>query len=114
MDFVAGGLSDNHLIAFTDKLQELKEARLEASPLPGLDVQSLTVDSPVPFSLIAPAAASSLCLVRLVIARCSVDYVGRLTAHLPEAIRLLLVKNDGSLSIHADDRAYKPLMWMWP
>jgi hypothetical protein len=51
LDFVAGGLSDNHLIAFTDKLQELKEARLEASPLPGLDAQSLTVDSPVPFSL---------------------------------------------------------------
>ncbi len=52
--------------------------------------------------------------MRLVIARCRVDYVGRLTAHLPEAVRLLLVKNDGSLSIHADDRAYKPLMWMSP
>jgi len=50
----------------------------------------------------------------MVIARCSVDYAGRLTAHLPEAVRLLLVKNDGSLSIHADDRAYKPLMWMSP
>ena len=66
------------------------------------------------FSLIAGlgvgAAAPSLCPVRLVIARCRVDYVGRLTAHLPEAVRLLLVKNDGSLSIHADDRAYKPLM----
>jgi endonuclease len=52
--------------------------------------------------------------VRLVIARCSVDYVGRLTAHLPSAVRLLLVKADGSVSIHADDRAYKPLMWMSP
>jgi RecB family endonuclease NucS len=52
--------------------------------------------------------------VRLVIARCSVDYVGRLTAHLPSALRLLLVKADGSVSIHADDRAYKPLMWMSP
>lgn len=52
--------------------------------------------------------------MRLVIARCSVDYVGRLTAHLPEAVRLLLVKADGSLSVHADDRAYKPLMWMSP
>jgi len=52
--------------------------------------------------------------VRLVIARCTVDYVGRLTAHLPEAVRLLLVKADGSVSIHADDRAYKPLMWMSP
>jgi RecB family endonuclease NucS len=52
--------------------------------------------------------------VRLVIARCSVDYVGRLTAHLPSAVRLLLVKADGSVSVHADDRAYKPLMWMSP
>jgi RecB family endonuclease NucS len=52
--------------------------------------------------------------VRLVLARCSVDYVGRLTAHLPTATRLLLVKADGSVSVHADDRAYKPLMWMSP
>ena len=52
--------------------------------------------------------------MRLVIARCSVDYVGRLTAHLPSAIRLLMVKADGSVSIHADDRAYKPLNWMSP
>jgi RecB family endonuclease NucS len=52
--------------------------------------------------------------VRLVIARCSVDYIGRLTAHLPMANRLLLVKRDGSVSIHADDRAYKPLNWMSP
>jgi endonuclease len=48
------------------------------------------------------------------VARCSVDYVGRLTAHLPMAPRLLLVKADGSVSIHADDRAYKPLNWMSP
>jgi endonuclease len=52
--------------------------------------------------------------VRLVIARCSVDYIGRLTAHLPPATRLLMVKADGSVSIHADDRAYKPLNWMSP
>jgi endonuclease len=52
--------------------------------------------------------------VRLVIARCQVDYVGRLTAHLPMATRLVLVKADGSVSIHADDRAYKPLNWMSP
>jgi hypothetical protein len=52
--------------------------------------------------------------MRLVIARCSVDYVGRLTAHLPSGVRLLLVKADGSVSIHADDRAYKPLNWMSP
>jgi endonuclease len=50
----------------------------------------------------------------LVIARCSVDYIGRLTAHLPPATRLLMVKADGSVSIHADDRAYKPLNWMSP
>jgi endonuclease len=52
--------------------------------------------------------------VRLVIARCTVDYDGRLTAHLPSALRLLLVKADGSVSVHADDRAYKPLNWMSP
>ena len=52
--------------------------------------------------------------MRLVIATCSVDYVGRLTAHLPTATRLLLVKADGSVSVHADDRAYKPLNWMTP
>lgn len=52
--------------------------------------------------------------MRLVIARCSVDYVGRLQAHLPMATRLLLLKADGSVSIHADDRAYKPLNWMSP
>jgi endonuclease len=52
--------------------------------------------------------------VRLVIATCSVDYAGRLTAHLPMATRLLMVKADGSISIHADDRAYKPLNWMNP
>jgi RecB family endonuclease NucS len=52
--------------------------------------------------------------VRLVIARCSVEYIGRLTAHLPSAVRLLMVKADGSVSVHADDRAYKPLNWMSP
>ncbi len=52
--------------------------------------------------------------VRLVIARCQVDYVGRLTAHLPMATRLLLIKADGSVSVHADGGAYKPLNWMSP
>ena len=52
--------------------------------------------------------------MRLVIATCSVDYEGRLDAHLPLARRLLLVKADGSVSVHADDRAYKPLNWMSP
>ena len=50
--------------------------------------------------------------MRLVIARCTVDYVGRLTAHLPEATRLLMVKADGCVTIHADGGAYKPLNWM--
>ncbi|WP_179956885.1 endonuclease NucS [Amycolatopsis anabasis] len=52
--------------------------------------------------------------MRLVIARCQVDYAGRLTAHLPMATRLLLIKADGSVSVHSDDRAYKPLNWMSP
>jgi len=52
--------------------------------------------------------------MRLVIARCQVDYAGRLTAHLPMANRLVLVKSDGSVSIHSDDRAFKPLNWMSP
>ena len=52
--------------------------------------------------------------MRLVVADCSVDYVGRLSAHLPMATRLILTKADGSVSVHADDRAYKPLNWMSP
>ena len=52
--------------------------------------------------------------MRLVIARCQVDYSGRLTAHLPMANRLILIKSDGSVSIHSDDRAFKPLNWMSP
>jgi hypothetical protein len=49
-----------------------------------------------------------------VIARCSVDYVGRLTAHLPTATRLLVVKADGSVLVHSDGGSYKPLNWMSP
>jgi hypothetical protein len=52
--------------------------------------------------------------VRLVIARCSVDYAGRLSAHLPDAVRLLLVKADGSVLVHSDGGSYKPLNWMSP
>jgi endonuclease len=52
--------------------------------------------------------------VRLVIARCTVDYVGRLTAHLPSAPRLLIVKADGSVLVHSDGGSYKPLNWMSP
>jgi endonuclease len=50
--------------------------------------------------------------MRLVIARCSVDYAGRLATHLPSAVRLLLVKADGSVLVHADYGGYKPLNWM--
>ena len=50
--------------------------------------------------------------MRLVLARCTVDYAGRLTAHLPSAVRLVMVKADGCVAIHADGGAYKPLNWM--
>jgi endonuclease len=52
--------------------------------------------------------------VRLVIATCSVDYAGRLSAHLPLAKRLLMLKSDGSLLVHSDGGSYKPLNWMSP
>lgn len=50
--------------------------------------------------------------MRLIIARCTVDYSGRLSAHLPEAVRLIMVKADGTLAIHSDGNASKPLNWM--
>ena len=52
--------------------------------------------------------------MRLVIARCSVDYAGRLSAHLPLATRLIMVKADGSVLVHSDGGSYKPLNWMSP
>jgi endonuclease len=52
--------------------------------------------------------------MRLVVARCQVDYAGRLTAHLPMATRVLMVKADGSVLIHSDGGSYKPLNWMSP
>lgn len=52
--------------------------------------------------------------MRVVIAHCSVDYSGRLTAHLPPATRLLIHKTDGSVLIHSDGGSYKPLNWMAP
>jgi len=52
--------------------------------------------------------------VRLVIAQCSVDYAGRLSAHLPLATRLLMIKSDGSVLVHSDGGSYKPLNWMSP
>lgn len=52
--------------------------------------------------------------MRIVVARCSVDYSGRLSAHLPLATRLLIHKADGSVLVHADQLSYKPLNWMSP
>jgi RecB family endonuclease NucS len=52
--------------------------------------------------------------VRIVVARCQVDYAGRLTAHLPMATRLLMIKADGSVLVHSDGGSYKPLNWMSP
>ncbi len=52
--------------------------------------------------------------MRLVVARCTVSYAGRLSAHLPSAVRLVMVKADGSVLVHADGGAYKPLNWMNP
>ncbi|MCD6639961.1 MAG: endonuclease NucS [Nocardioides sp.] len=52
--------------------------------------------------------------MRLVVATCQVDYAGRLTAHLPMATRVLMLKGDGSVLIHSDGGSYKPLNWMSP
>jgi RecB family endonuclease NucS len=52
--------------------------------------------------------------MRLLVARCEVSYTGRLDAFLPEAVRLLLLKSDGSVLVHADSGGYKPLNWMTP
>jgi endonuclease len=56
--------------------------------------------------------ADTLAGVRLMIARCSVDYEGRLSAHLPTATRLVIIKADGSVLVHSDGGSYKPLNWM--
>ena len=52
--------------------------------------------------------------MRLIVARCEVHYTGRLTARLPEALRLIMIKADGSVLVHADTGGYKPLNWMTP
>ena len=52
--------------------------------------------------------------MRLVVARCQVDYAGRLSAHLPMATRVLMLKQDGSVLVHSDGGSYKPLNWMSP
>ena len=62
----------------------------------------------------APQPLVGLRSVRLVVAECSVDYAGRLSAHLPPARRVLMLKADGSVLVHADGGSYKPLNWMSP
>jgi RecB family endonuclease NucS len=57
---------------------------------------------------------ATVALVRLIVARCSVTYAGRLSAYLPESTRLVMIKADGSVLIHADTGGYKPLNWMTP
>lgn len=52
--------------------------------------------------------------MRIVVADCSVDYAGRLSAHLPRATRVLMLKKDGSILVHSDGGSYKPLNWMSP
>src|SRR5882672_8250268 len=52
--------------------------------------------------------------MRLIVALCSIDYTGRLTTHLSEALRLIMVKSDGSVMVHADTGGYKPQNWMTP
>jgi len=52
--------------------------------------------------------------MRLIVARCEVHYTGRLTSRLPEALRLIMIKADGSVMVHADTGGYKPLNWMTP
>jgi hypothetical protein len=52
--------------------------------------------------------------MRVIVARCEVEYSGRLSALLPEALRLLMLKADGSVLVHADAGGYKPLNWMTP
>ena len=62
----------------------------------------------------SPSAPVDSRVVRLVVARCQVDYAGRLTAHLPMATRVLMIKADGSVLVHSDGGSYKPLNWMSP
>ncbi|WP_445258019.1 endonuclease NucS [Nocardioides aurantiacus] len=61
-----------------------------------------------------PASQVDSPAVRIVVARCQVDYAGRLTAHLPMATRVLMLKSDGSVLVHSDGGSYKPLNWMSP
>ena len=62
----------------------------------------------------APVSHVQWSPVRVVIAKCQVDYAGRLSAHLPLATRVLMLKADGSVLVHSDGGSYKPLNWMSP
>src|SRR5580692_10246461 len=62
----------------------------------------------------SPPASLSFSRVRLIIARCEVRYTGRLEALLPEALRLIMMKSDGSVMVHADTGGFKPQNWMVP
>jgi len=63
---------------------------------------------------VSAAAGLSLSAVRLIVARCEVRYSGRLDALLPQALRLLMIKSDGSVMVHADTGGFKPQNWMTP
>ena len=94
-------VADDHHQAGTRRLVgEVELGEVTAERGAHLEVgHGATVDSPV---------------VRIVVARCQVDYAGRLTAHLPLATRVLMLKSDGSVLIHSDGGSYKPLNWMSP
>lgn len=68
----------------------------------------------MPITLTEPSVSSIVRSVRLIVGECTVTYTGRLSAHLPKALRLIMVKADGSVLIHADGGSYKPLNWMTP
>ena len=93
---VAGDHHEARLVGLREReVQEVAPARGAYV----VEVHGVTVDSPV---------------VRIVVARCQVDYAGRLSAHLPLATRVLMLKSDGSVLIHSDGGSYKPLNWMSP
>src|SRR6185437_13528744 len=89
-------------------------ARSTGRPVRNLLFKRLRHHDPSDWVSTADGRPLELAPVRLVIARCSVDYAGRLSAHLPLATRLLIVKADSSVLVHSDGGSYKPLNWMSP
>lgn len=99
----------------TDALQLLPApSACHPPPFKGakMRVQAPHTHKPAPSSGAGGAGTQYPGTVRLVIAKCSVDYSGRLNAHLPLATRLIILKADGSVLIHSDSLSYKPLNWM--